>query len=291
MGMSKVKIRLQGHEKFSLREGWISKGLFAISNESNAFLSKDATDIFGIGSNMVKSLRYWMKAFGLIEEKAGIGASLTSIGELIYQYDPYIEDPFTLWIMHSNIVRNIDNATTWSIFFNLCDVDSLEKEQVEKLLLREISKYAAGASFSEKSLSSDIDVLLNMYCKTKIKNDPEDKNVSPFASLGLIKNADGKITKTQPDKRILSEINILYELSILLAKRKSISIEEAVNGDYGISKIYNLTNVSANDMLDRLDAEGTIRVDRTAGLDMIYPLLDLNTEEILGKYYTSKSRG
>lgn len=49
--------------------------------------------------------------------------------------------------------------------------------------------------FSEKSLNSDIDVLLNMYSKNKIKSDPEDKNISPFSQLAMIKNTDGKYTK------------------------------------------------------------------------------------------------
>lgn len=290
MATAKAKIRLQGHEKFPLREGWISKGLNTIAKDPGAFLAKNSTDTFGIGSNMVKSLRYWMKALGLIEEKPGAGAYLTNIGNLIYKYDPYIENPFSLWLMHSNIVRNIETATTWSIFFNRCEVDTLDKEQIENILFREISKYAAGVAFSEKSLSADIDVLLNMYSKNKVKDDPEDKSSSPFAILGLLKNSEGKISKSQPDKRLLSEVNILYELSILLEDRKSISIEDAINGEYGLAKIYNITNVTANELLDKLDAIGSIRVDRTAGLDMIYPVAELSTENILNNYYASKNR-
>ena len=65
MATGKIKIRLQGHEKFALREGWINKALRLLPNNEDAFKRKDATDLFGIGSNMVKSLRYWMRAFGL----------------------------------------------------------------------------------------------------------------------------------------------------------------------------------------------------------------------------------
>ena len=41
----------------------------------------------------------------------------------------------------------------------------------------------------------------------------------------------------------------------------------------------------ANKYFDRLDAAGYIRVDRTAGLDMIYPLNTLNPIEIVKNYY------
>lgn len=66
MAGKKVKLRLQGHEKFALREGWINKALMILPEHPDAFTRKDATDLFGIGSNMVKSLRYWMRVLGLI---------------------------------------------------------------------------------------------------------------------------------------------------------------------------------------------------------------------------------
>ena len=56
MVTKKVKIKLQGHEKFALREGWINKALMILPENPDAFTRKDATDLFGIGSNMVKSL-------------------------------------------------------------------------------------------------------------------------------------------------------------------------------------------------------------------------------------------
>ncbi len=113
MAAAKTKIKLQGHEKFALREGWLNKGLMLINDNPDVFQSKEGPDIFGIGNNMVKSLRYWLRAFGLIEEKAGLGAKLTAMGKQIYCNDPYLEDSFTLWVMHSYISKNIDDATTW----------------------------------------------------------------------------------------------------------------------------------------------------------------------------------
>ena len=46
MATNKIRVRLQGHEKFALREGWISKGLDILTNEPDAFLRKDAPDLF-----------------------------------------------------------------------------------------------------------------------------------------------------------------------------------------------------------------------------------------------------
>lgn len=285
MASNKVKMRLQGHEKFALREGWINKGLQVVPNVPDVFLRKDAPDEFGIGSNMVKSLRYWMKALGLMEENGSAGAKLTKLGKIIAQYDPYIENTFTLWILHANIAKNKEEATSWYMYFNHCDADGLNKEQIEKILFREITKYARGQSFSEKSLSNDIDVLLNMYSKNKDKSDPEDKNISPFARLSLIKNSEGKYIKSHPDRRIFSEYIVLQELALMLDGREGISIEDIIYADKGLANIYNLTGVMANDIFDRLDASGYIKVDRTAGLDMIYPVKVLNSEKVIEDYY------
>lgn len=285
MAIKKNKIRLQGHEKFAIREGWLNKGLMLVPTFPDIFLRKDATDLLGIGSNMVKSLRYWMKAFGLIEEKPSVGAMLTPMGKMIAKYDPYLEKNFTLWLMHSYIAKNREDATTWFMYFNHCDADELDKYEIESILLREIKKYAEGQSFSEKSLNNDIDVLLSMYSKDKEKRDPEDKNVSPFSQLSLIKCVDKKYVKSHSDKKSLSEMVILFELMMMLEDSEGISIEEVIFAENGLSNVYNMTSVLANDYFDRLDAAGYIHVNRTAGLDMIYPVRKMSPVEVLEEYY------
>lgn len=280
-----VKIKLQGHEKFALREGWLNKGLIMVAKNPAALQGKEGPDIFGIGNNMVKSLRYWLKAFGLIEETPGKGARLTSIGELILKNDPYFEDIFTIWLLHSYIAKNKDEATSWYMFFNNVDVEDLEKTQIENILLREIRKYAAGMAFSENSVGNDLDVLLNMYGKSKDVSDPEDKSNSPLAQLGLIKNIGGKYSKNHPNRKDVSELIILYELAYLLAEKESIAIDDAINGINGLARIYQISTVTANEILDKLDALEYIRVNRTAGLDVIYKMKDFSAISVVEEYY------
>ena len=136
MAEEKVKLRLQGHEKFALREGWLNKGLAILGETPDVFLRKDAPDIFGIGSNMVKSLRYWMRTLGLTNSN---GSALTDLAKIILQYDPYFEKSFTWWILHSNIARNKEEATTWYLYFNYCDADDLDKDEICAILYRELS--------------------------------------------------------------------------------------------------------------------------------------------------------
>ena len=46
--------KIKGHEKFPLREGWLTKGMQAIEKPSRVFTSNDGPDILGVGTNMVK---------------------------------------------------------------------------------------------------------------------------------------------------------------------------------------------------------------------------------------------
>ena len=282
---TKIKIRLQGHEKFALRDGWLTKGLSIIDKRPDAFLGSEGPDLFGIGNNMVKSLRYWMKAFKLIEENPGAGAKLSELGKIILQNDVYLEKNFTLWILHSQIAKNIAEATTWYMFFNKCNVIDMEKDEIEKILYREISQYVMGQPFSENSLKNDVDVLLNMYSKNKVNSDPEDKSQSPFANLGLVKNTENLYSQTSPKRRDIDEWVVLYELAEMMRDKNEISIERVLNGTCGISHIYQVKPVLANELLDRLDAAEYIRVDRTAGLDMIYRTKACTTESVMADYY------
>ncbi len=282
---TKIKIRLQGHEKFALRDGWLTKGLSIIDKRPDAFLGSEGPDLFGIGNNMVKSLRYWMKAFKLIEENPGVGAKLSELGKIILQNDVYLEKNFTLWILHSQIAKNIADATTWYMFFNKCNVIDMEKDEIEKILYREISQYVMGQPFSENSLKNDVDVLLNMYSKNKVNIDPEDKSQSPFANLGLVKNTENLYSQTSPKRRDIDEWVVLYELAEMMRDKNEISIERVLNGTCGISHIYQVKPVLANELLDRLDAAEYIRVDRTAGLDMIYRTKAFTTESVMADYY------
>ena len=278
-------MKLKGHEKFPLREGWLNKGIRGVNHNSKIFTSNEGPDILGVGTNMVKSIRYWMQCFLLINENPKDGAKLSDIGRLIEKYDLYLEDDFTLWILHSLISKNDDRATAWYLFFNKCGVEEFRKEELFEILKKELIAYAGTDNFPDSSLKDDIDVLLNMYSKNNLDSDPEDKNKSPFATLGLIKKEKDIYFKQQPDMRRFDEKVVLYELALLFADTDTASIDTV----YEITKnIYHLNVVTLNGILDKLDDMGYIRVNRTAGLDVIYPVEIGKPCEVIEEYYQNR---
>ena len=78
---------------------------------------------------------------------------------------------------------------------------------------------------------------------------------------------------------------MLYEISCLFENEKSLSIERISAGEKSLGAIYHMTMVTVNKYLDDLESLGYIRVDRTAGLDMVYPLNIKKPIEIIKDYY------
>ena len=69
MGEKMEKMKFRGHETFFIRKGWLNKGIRNILKDPYVFMGKNPSDILGLGTNMVKSLRYWLQAVGLTREK------------------------------------------------------------------------------------------------------------------------------------------------------------------------------------------------------------------------------
>ena len=63
-------MKFRGHETFYIRKGWLTKGMKYVKKMPDVFTSKEHNpmDTLGIGSNMVKSLRYWLTTVGLLTD-------------------------------------------------------------------------------------------------------------------------------------------------------------------------------------------------------------------------------
>ena len=65
-----IKISFSGHETFHCRNYWLKKGLDHIW--SGQKFNDDAIINLGVGKNMVSSIRFWLRSFGLDENHKGI---------------------------------------------------------------------------------------------------------------------------------------------------------------------------------------------------------------------------
>lgn len=263
-----VEYRLKGHEKFPLREGWIGKGLESLCKDPRLFSGKKAADELGVGSNMVKAIRYWLRVFGLITDHRGI--ALTELGKVILERDPDLEQMFTLWLLHMQIADCAQQATTWYLFFHHNRMSTFQKEDLFEVLKKELLAYAQIDSFTEGSLKDDIDVLLGMYGRSQKDDDPEDKVLSPFSRLGLLRKGEQGFEKQIPRLRDMDERLLLLKLYRLFEKQNgegSVNMETITRW---AEEVFYLPKLYVHQMLEKLEHRGLIALNRTAGLDTIY---------------------
>ena len=280
----KNKYRFKGHESFILREGWLNKGLTEVSKNEKVFSENYGADALGVGPNMAKAIRYWLKCTGLTEEENGKGVILTDLGKIILENDPYTEDIFTLWLIHCQIARNQQNATAWNLFFNSFSYEEFKKTEMMAEMKELAVTFADGGKLSEASIEADCDAILRMYVKKREKNsNPEEKNTSPFGKLGLIKVSGDFYERKQPDLKNLPDEVVLYLL--LLLDEKSIHIDELLNIANGPGKILQLKRTALMEKLEILEAKGFITLNRTAGLNMVYLNNAISDIKMVQKYY------
>ncbi|MBW9150280.1 DUF4007 family protein [Clostridium sp. CM028] len=290
-----VKIRLKAHESFYIREGWLRKGTKNVNNDCRVFINEDATDILGIGVSMVKALRYWVQACGLTEEVKVQGNKreqhLTKeLGQIIFEKDPYFEDIFSLWIVHYNVVTNSSNCTSWYLFFNEINSNEFTKEELKNEMIYALNRFTNNIMFSESSLFSDCDCIITTYVDNKKRNkNPEDNISCPLNELGLLSRtvlSQGKevIQKIKPSMDKLDKLVILYIILDNLKGAESISIERILTDKCNAGKVLNLDRNLLNEYLDLLKNTDYITINRTAGLNQVYPK-KWSKQDIIKEYY------
>lgn len=295
MSIEELKYKIKGNESFSIREGWLAKGLLALEENKYVFSEETAMDNLGVGSKMVKSIKYWLLASHLVEEKREKNTKHSLVptqyfGEVVKKYDPYFEDIFTLWIIHYYITSDIEFNTIWSLFFNKFNVTDFTKKTMVDKLVDECNKiYDKGISLLN-SIDSDCGVLLKMYTSSEETiTDPEENLNSPFSELGLVARGSERSAykKVKPLYSKLDRLAVLYVMTLNLSDNKiSVDIDSLLSQDNNVGKIFNLDRNMINEYLDRLRQEGFIELNRTAGLDMVYISKKLSPVDILEIYYT-----
>lgn len=282
-------MKIRAHETFSIRKGWLHKGVKNILQDPTLFTNKegDPCKTLGIGTNMVKSLRYWMTAVGIMEEKIDGGKKvqvLTKLGNLIDKYDRYYEEDGTNWILHYQLASNEDLATSWYYFFNHTNV--VDKD----LFVENLSEFITiryNTTCSKKTIEDDFDCILKTYYAKEKDVDPEETSGCPLTSLNLIiKNDKEGFKKAVPEKDAIHPLIVLAVIA-LINEQTEINITDLIGQDKGVYKIFNLDKSTLFYILERLQKMGYLEISRTAGLDVIRLKEKYDYYDLIERYYLS----
>lgn len=198
-----VRPSFSGHETFPLRYGWLKKAYdqlylppqkssgkqYESKDAREVFNSEEAISYFGVGKNMVSSIRHWATQMGVINDN-----QLTDFAFEFFDdegLDPWLEHTNTLWILHWFIARN-PQLVSYFWLFNFFNGSSFSRATFAE----EIEDFCAKNELTlpaQTTLKRDIECVIRLYSERshemkKGRKAKIDDNLieSPLAELGLI---------------------------------------------------------------------------------------------------------
>lgn len=291
-------MKFRAHDTFFIRKGWLSKGMRYVVQRPDIFIAKDENpmDILGIGSNMVKAMRYWLQAVGLTSESTTGKRTqrLTPLGESIYKYDRYIEEFGTLYLLQYRLACNKDNATAWYYFFNEFNMSEFSRDDFVGALQSYIKMVDSSEVVAIRSLNDDFSCIINTYLPRYKSNpnkvSPETNIDCPLGELGLIDIANAEKRTYQKSIPPATTFNPWIILAIIVdqsQQKKEIPLNDLLNSPCNIGRVFNLDTITMLDVLYRLEKTGAIKINRTSGLDVIRLLSDYTFQDCVNHYYES----
>lgn len=279
-----MQLKLSGHDSFHCRPYWLKKG-FDFIQEGNKFSDKAGIEL-GVGRNMVNSIRFWLKAFDLVDEND----ELTSLAEKIFSddgWDPYLEDEATLWLLHYKLCA-VQYSSIYSLIFS-----ELRKVRPEfskthfSSFINEID-----TNQSSKVVDTDFAVFTRTYGSNKSKNDVEDSYSGLFSELNLLtevkKNEEKNMVYHIQNSRYYSIPWQIILFCILDNPNNglSVSMNDLFNGNTALGNIFALNRDQMDQKLVEIADNITgITYTNDAGLKVLQFKERMSAMSILENYY------
>lgn len=306
--------QFSGHETFPLRYGWLKKAYDAVYEREDgpdgklAFTQDDSIARFGVGKNMVSSMRHWATVSRIVEDGESPNALVTTnLGRCLFGkngLDRYVEHPATLWLIHWNLAGR-PGKTTWYWSFNNFPGATFEREQLVRAL-EKVAKDRKWSRVSATTIRRDVECYLRTYVAKAAPGaaSPEDSLESPLAELGLIKavgRRDGFRFVRGPKSSLGNGVFLyaLIEFWKNYTSAQTLSFEAVAHEPGSPGRVFLLDE---NDVADRLLAledftKGAFRWSETAGLKQVIRdgALDMDVALVYAicdfKKKNTKSRG
>ena len=287
MSNSKVKkYTFSGHESFPCKTLWLKKGYdFVVAGDD--FNSPEAVIGLGVGKNMVASIRFWLRVFGVTENDKP-----TVLADYLFNdqngKDKYLEDIATLWLLHFNLVF-LEEATLYNMFF--CGVQRerthFEREQVLTYVKMRMVEANKMTLFNANTEKKDIGVLLQNYTLPRKAQSNEDFSTL-LIDLDLIRqSSEGKGYYFNVDgKRKVTKEIFLYGLLKLKKQQGDNTIPyDTIQEKIGL--VFCMQDFETIEMLKQLasDYSQYFAYSDVAGIKQIQFTKELDVKQVLDDYY------
>lgn len=292
-------LRFSGHESFQCRNLWLKKGFDFVTNqdESRRDFNHDLAVLdLGVGKNMVSSIRFWLKAFDMVDDE---NERPTELAEYLFGNsgrDPYLEDLGTLWLLHYKLVKKSESSI-YHLVFNRFRKQRIEftKDHLFNFLVNECER--VDETHSPNSIEKDVGVFLKSYVtpnQEKKKDNIEDRYSSLLIDLNLVKKFENYGTnesewyKIESSDREMLPIEIFFYVILdnIDELGKSISFHKLMNADNSPGNIFALTPDALVAKINELvkNYYGIVYKD-DGGVRELQITTEFDKEEILDQYY------
>lgn len=289
LGSDTVKFTFSGHDSFQCRQLWLKKGYdYVKSNKS--FNDEDAVVKLGVGKNMVSAIRYWLKAFNIIDSKDNPTEFGIKLLDTEDGYDPYLEDEASLWLLHYQLVK-VALASTYSIIFNEFRKEKLlfNKETFVNYLKRR-KEIDPSITFNDNTVGDDFVVFVKMYQSSVLSKDVEDSFSGILSEIELLKTiGKGKDEQYQIEnlaREKLPDAVLLYSILDNSEYGSSISLNSLEYDINGPASIFALNRSGLTNKISAIVTENkNVTFTDHAGIKELQFKKKPNAYSILDTYY------
>lgn len=193
------KGQFSGHETFPLRHLWLRKAYDAVRKATHdpapraLFGDDDAIIRFGVGKNMVSSIRHWALACEILIEEGG-GYRTTALGDFLFGEvgaDPFMESPATTWLIQWLVAGRPERTTTWYWAFNHFTGQTFGADGLANPI-REFCKERKRERTSAATIKRDVQCFIRSYVPRENGKFTDDIMEPVLAELSLIRPIGSK---------------------------------------------------------------------------------------------------
>jgi hypothetical protein len=273
-----------GHETFPLRQLWLKKAYDQADQnglvQRSIFTDESAIARFGVGKNMVASIRHWALACDVLRETQGGGPyAISPAANAIFAddgLDPYSEHPTTAWLAHWWLAGRGNRATTWFWMFNHVSAASFSKDELEGPLADFANKLDPKRKLSPSTISRDIETCLRSYAPRALGGSPEDFAEPMLGEIGLLsEEGKGRFAFRRGPKATLSDGMFAFALldywELAAPEATSLAFETIAYGEGAPGRVFKLDEESVAERLFGLEdlTGGSLAWTDTAGIRQV----------------------
>lgn len=283
-----------------MRQMWLKKSIDQATVggliPKTIFTDDSAIAVFGVGKNMVASIRHWALACGIMTDEGNAYRVTNFAMDILSKdgLDPYAENPSTAWFVHWQLAGKGNRSTTWYWLFNHVTAPMFKRQDLEGALADYARTLDPKHRLSATTISRDLETCVRSYAPRTANGSPEDFAEPLLGELGLLQEVHkGEFSFRRGPKATLHDGIFAYALidfwDKTAANQSSLAFETIAYAEGAPGRVFKLDEESIAQRLIALAdfTDGKLAWTDSAGLRQVHrkELTDNDRNEMVRRAY------